>query len=110
MSAKTDVGVYKFNHTMFRIKDPKVSIPFYEKVLGMEVSERSASRSHRKRRPGGFGRELGIGNIFCPVLSGDVVSLGMGALADNLYRSSRKVGDPILPISSLLSPTAGDLT
>jgi catechol 2,3-dioxygenase-like lactoylglutathione lyase family enzyme len=33
----TDVSVYKFNHTMFRIKDPKVSIPFYEDVLGMEV-------------------------------------------------------------------------
>jgi len=28
----------KFNHTMLRIKDPKVSIPFYENVLGMEVS------------------------------------------------------------------------
>jgi len=38
----TDVSVYKFNHTMFRIKDPKVSIPFYEDVLGMEKFKESA--------------------------------------------------------------------
>jgi len=28
---------YKFNHTMLRIKDPKISLPWYEKVLGMEM-------------------------------------------------------------------------
>jgi len=33
----TDVGTYIFNHTMFRIKDPKVSIEFYTKVLGMDL-------------------------------------------------------------------------
>lgn len=32
----TDPKTYIFNHTMFRITDPKVSIPWYEKVLGME--------------------------------------------------------------------------
>jgi hypothetical protein len=37
MSHTTDVSTYKFNHTMFRIKDPKVSLPWYEKVLGMKV-------------------------------------------------------------------------
>ncbi|KAL1412749.1 Lactoylglutathione lyase [Vanrija albida] len=41
MAAKTDVSTYIFNHTMFRIKDPKVSIPFYEKVLGMECFRQS---------------------------------------------------------------------
>ncbi|ORX40592.1 putative lactoylglutathione lyase [Kockovaella imperatae] len=40
-STATDVGTYKFNHTMFRIKDPKVSIPWYEKVLGMELINES---------------------------------------------------------------------
>ncbi|KAK9447419.1 Glyoxalase/Bleomycin resistance protein/Dihydroxybiphenyl dioxygenase [Limtongia smithiae] len=33
----TDVKTYKFNHTMLRIKDPKVSVPFYEKNFGMTM-------------------------------------------------------------------------
>lgn len=37
----------QFNHTMFRIKDPKVSIEWYEKVLGMEVSSLSDMTSNR---------------------------------------------------------------
>ncbi|KAL7009780.1 Lactoylglutathione lyase [Cystobasidiomycetes sp. EMM_F5] len=28
---------FKFNHTMFRIKDPKVSLEFYQNVIGMEL-------------------------------------------------------------------------
>ncbi|KAK1922153.1 putative lactoylglutathione lyase [Papiliotrema laurentii] len=34
--ASTSTSTYKFNHTMLRIKDPKVAIPWFEKVLGME--------------------------------------------------------------------------
>ncbi|ORY33455.1 putative lactoylglutathione lyase [Naematelia encephala] len=40
-STTSDPSTYRFNHTMFRIKDPKVSIPFYEKVLGMELFNES---------------------------------------------------------------------
>ncbi|KAF6819200.1 lactoylglutathione lyase [Colletotrichum musicola] len=36
MAATTDVKNYKFNHSMIRVKDPKVSIKFYE-TLGMSV-------------------------------------------------------------------------
>lgn len=31
----TNVDNYRFNHSMIRIKDPKISRPFYENVLGM---------------------------------------------------------------------------
>jgi lactoylglutathione lyase len=49
MSHTTDVSTYKFNHTMFRIKDPKVSLPWYEKVLGMKVGRRHSTplQSHK---------------------------------------------------------------
>ncbi|WRT70243.1 lactoylglutathione lyase [Kwoniella shivajii] len=40
-STTTNTATYKFNHTMFRIKDPKVSLPFYENVLGMEMFKES---------------------------------------------------------------------
>lgn len=36
----TDTSTYKFNHSMIRIKDPKVSVPFYEKNFGMKVIEK----------------------------------------------------------------------
>lgn len=28
---------YVFNHTMLRVKDPKVSLDFYQRILGMDV-------------------------------------------------------------------------
>jgi len=28
---------FKFNHTMLRVKDPKVSVKFYTEILGMEL-------------------------------------------------------------------------
>ncbi|WVQ74252.1 lactoylglutathione lyase [Cryptococcus sp. DSM 104548] len=36
MSTASNPATYKFNHTMFRIKDPKESLAFYENVLGMK--------------------------------------------------------------------------
>lgn len=36
-TAMTDVSKYKLNHSMIRIKDPKVTVPFYEKNFGMKL-------------------------------------------------------------------------
>jgi lactoylglutathione lyase len=33
----TDTSKYKFNHSMLRVKDPKVSVPFYENNFGMKL-------------------------------------------------------------------------
>ncbi|KAF9548989.1 Lactoylglutathione lyase [Mortierella hygrophila] len=33
----TDIKTYEFNHTMIRVKDPKVSLYFYEEILGMKL-------------------------------------------------------------------------
>ncbi|KAJ2785204.1 Lactoylglutathione lyase [Coemansia javaensis] len=35
----TDVAKYRFNHVMYRIKDPKASVAFYRDVLGMKLLE-----------------------------------------------------------------------
>ncbi|KAJ2608494.1 Lactoylglutathione lyase [Coemansia sp. RSA 1365] len=35
----TDISKYRFNHTMYRIKDPKASLHFYTSVLGMKLLE-----------------------------------------------------------------------
>ncbi|KAI0798674.1 glyoxalase I [Irpex lacteus] len=44
MSPPPETKGYKFNHTMIRVKDPKVSIKFYTEVLGMElIAEHPAS-------------------------------------------------------------------
>ncbi|KAJ1675186.1 Lactoylglutathione lyase [Spiromyces aspiralis] len=33
----TDVSKYRFNHTMYRIRDPKASLKFYRDILGMSL-------------------------------------------------------------------------
>ena len=38
MAATSDVATYRFNHTQFRIKDPKITLPWYKETLGFEVS------------------------------------------------------------------------
>ena len=41
MTNKPETAGYVMNQTMLRIKDPKVSLPFYEDVLGMtKMAER----------------------------------------------------------------------
>ncbi|KAI0301057.1 glyoxalase I [Multifurca ochricompacta] len=40
MPYSDETASYKFNHTMLRIKDPKISIPFYTEVIGMDLIEK----------------------------------------------------------------------
>ncbi|KAI0279347.1 glyoxalase I [Russula aff. rugulosa BPL654] len=40
MPYSEETASYKFNHTMLRIKDPKVSIPFYTDIIGMDLIEK----------------------------------------------------------------------
>ncbi|KAG8214142.1 Glyoxalase/Bleomycin resistance protein/Dihydroxybiphenyl dioxygenase [Butyriboletus roseoflavus] len=37
MPRTAETASFKFNHTMLRIKDPKVSLPFYLDTLGMDL-------------------------------------------------------------------------
>lgn len=48
-TVKSDPASYIFNHTMIRIKDPKIEVPWFENVLGFEVSD--LSLQPRPRRP-----------------------------------------------------------
>ncbi|WVN86470.1 lactoylglutathione lyase [Cryptococcus depauperatus CBS 7841] len=74
-TAASDPSTYKFNHTMFRIKDPKVSIPFYEKVLGMKTIRESPSEAGKFTNyflafPSGFGNmELTDENMKANILN-----------------------------------------
>ncbi|KAJ2340273.1 Lactoylglutathione lyase, partial [Coemansia sp. RSA 2618] len=33
----TNVSKYRYNHTMYRIRDPKASLKFYTEILGMKL-------------------------------------------------------------------------
>ena len=37
MTNKPETAGYVMNQTMLRIKDPKITLPFYEDVLGMTL-------------------------------------------------------------------------
>ncbi|KAA1472781.1 glyoxalase I [Dentipellis sp. KUC8613] len=37
MPRTEETASFRFNHTMLRVRDPKVSIPFYTDVLGMDL-------------------------------------------------------------------------
>ncbi|WVF73004.1 lactoylglutathione lyase [Kwoniella sp. CBS 6097] len=57
-STASNPATYKFNHTMFRVKDAKVSLDWYEKVLGMKKFHESSGSDFTNyflAFPGGFG-------------------------------------------------------
>ncbi|KAF7773565.1 hypothetical protein Agabi119p4_5732 [Agaricus bisporus var. burnettii] len=39
MPRDPETASYRFNHTTLRIKDPKVSLQFYQEILGMELQD-----------------------------------------------------------------------
>ncbi|CAE6420978.1 unnamed protein product [Rhizoctonia solani] len=41
MARSAETSSFKFNHTMIRVKDPQVSLKFYQDVLGMELVSKS---------------------------------------------------------------------
>ncbi|GMK56343.1 hypothetical protein CspeluHIS016_0301830 [Cutaneotrichosporon spelunceum] len=62
MATKSDPSTYIFNHTMFRIRDPKKSIEFYENVLGMECFRKADGpdfTNYFLGYPSGFGAKSG---------------------------------------------------
>ena len=40
----TDTGSYRMNHTMIRVKDPKISLDFYQNVMGMKLKRTSENK------------------------------------------------------------------
>ncbi|KII92513.1 hypothetical protein PLICRDRAFT_474648 [Plicaturopsis crispa FD-325 SS-3] len=42
MPRAAETASFKFNHTMLRVKDPKVSLKFYTEVIGMELISQQA--------------------------------------------------------------------
>ena len=37
----TDLDTYRMNHTMIRVKDPKISLDFYQNIMGMKLKRTS---------------------------------------------------------------------
>lgn len=40
MPYSEETASYKFNHTMLRIKDPNISLPFYRDIIGMDLIDK----------------------------------------------------------------------
>jgi len=42
MPRTAETASFKFNHTMIRVKDPKASLDFYQRILGMDLISKIA--------------------------------------------------------------------